>query len=204
MSAKEVQLTHKYWYIGSSHMIKHLNKYIYKGHNCARIKITKNGKQILYNEVETCQNVIHLTTWSMLEAIWLWNPKEKPLCTALAIYLKGQYQPVNMDQAKEDLVNIGQKGSTHEAFFRHNTVLKRKKTDELVNYYYYWQIPKHYRWIGKDSKWQHLLWRTKCIGQIHTSRPAQIVLSVNAAIPCWQRDQLWRLTHCEWSTSCDI
>ena len=50
-----------------------------------------------------------------------------------------------MDQAQEDLADIGQKGSTLEAYFNLNKDLKQREERQEVIYYYYWQVPEHYK-----------------------------------------------------------
>ena len=50
-----------------------------------------------------------------------------------------------MDQAQEDLAEIGQKGSTLEAYFNLNKDHKQRVESREVVYYDYWQVPEYHK-----------------------------------------------------------
>lgn len=71
---------------------------------------------------------------------------------------------------QEDLADIGQRGSTLEANFRHNKQIKQQREHTQLNYveyHYYWQMPEHFRWIERTSKWERRLRQLRVIGRVH-------------------------------------
>lgn len=93
----------------------------------------------------------------------------------LDIHLPGQYRMANTKQTQEDLADIGQRGSTLEAYLRYNAYLKQQQQNQAQNenqqeiqYYYYWQMPEHFRWIGSNSEWQHRVRSLRVIGRVHS------------------------------------
>ncbi|GBP60013.1 hypothetical protein EVAR_41295_1 [Eumeta japonica] len=84
------------------------------------------------------------------------------LSFAQDIHLPGQYRIANLDQIQEDLADVGQRGSTLDAYFKHNKQIKELRELSQSNvdldnmeYHYYWQMPEHFRWVGR-SKLYHL------------------------------------------------
>ena len=153
-------------YVGRIGPVKYLYKYIYKGHDCASIKIVENQRSLIYNEADTYVEGRCITP---PEACWqLFGheiQRKSRIVQRLNIHLRGQYRMQDIDQAQEDLADIGQKGSMLEAYFRHNQVLKQMQTNQ--NYYYYWQMPEHFKWVGKTSTWELRIRRLRVIGRIH-------------------------------------
>lgn len=75
-----------------------------------------------------------------------------------------------MDQTHEDLADIGQRGSTLEAYFKHNAEIKshNHSSDNVSRQYnFYWQMPENFKWIGKSSKWEPRVRHLRVIGRIH-------------------------------------
>jgi hypothetical protein len=97
--------------------------------------------------------------------------------------LKDRYRRTS-DQLPEDLVDVGQKKSTLEAWFELNRqeaeikaneeagdqIVDRRKTSLDLLYY---QVPEHYTWTGQKSEWKRAGRITKKIGRVYTVSPAQ-------------------------------
>ena len=100
-------------------------KYIYKGHDCASIKVVEEKSKIIYNEAHT---YIEGRCITPPEACWrLFGneiQKKSHSVQRLNIHLPGQYKITNLDQAQEDLADIGHKVSKLEAYFKHNNAVK--------------------------------------------------------------------------------
>ena len=72
-----------------------------------------------------------------------------------------------MQQLDEDLVDVPQKHSKLDAYFKLNQV------DEFARDLYYWQIPEHYTWQAKESIWKRAVKKTRRIGRIYFVPPTQ-------------------------------
>ena len=91
--------------------------------------------------------------------------------------MPGQYKITNLDQAQEDLSNIGHKGSTLEAYFKRNNAMKHKENIVHLNgnlekkgaYYYYWQMTEHYKGNGQSSEWIKRMQKSSVVGRIHNA-----------------------------------
>ena len=177
-------------FVGGVKAVKYLYKYIFKGHDIEQIKIVSDEKSIIYDE---CERHIEGRYVSAYEACWrifeyeLQHRSHK--VQWLDIHLPGHHQ---LDNLLEDLIDIGQKGSTLEAWFRLNKSLKEKhqailiqadrpslKTDDNnqltdpIEWHYYWQMPEFYTWDGKNSKWNHQKRKTLRIGRMYHASPTQ-------------------------------
>ncbi|XP_054289208.1 uncharacterized protein LOC129004674 [Macrosteles quadrilineatus] len=157
-------------YVGSVRAVKYLYKYIYKGHDCANVKIVENVARIMYNEAETFVEARYI---SPPEACWRLAGNEiqrkSHSVQRLDIHLEGQYRVGNMEQTQEDVADTGLKGSTLEAYFKHNSKLHiEEENGNEVIYYFYWQMPEKYKWLGKTSEWVVRQRSSKTIGRIHT------------------------------------
>nr|XP_042901178.1 uncharacterized protein LOC122269910 [Parasteatoda tepidariorum] len=156
-------------FVGSIEPVEYLYKYIYKGHDCATIKAVENQQTIIYNKPEKYVEARYI---SPVEACWrLFKDFEiqakSHTVVRLDIHLPGQ-DGVNLDQTPVDLANIGQKGSTLRAYFRHNTALKEDEANgKAVTYHYYHEMPEHYRWIGQTSTWQKNVNACSRIGRVY-------------------------------------
>ena len=115
-------------YVGSILAVKYLYKYIYKGHDCASIKVVEEQRTLIYNEANT---YIEGRSVTPPEGCWrlfaFQIQKKSHSVQRLNIHLPGQYRIANLDQAQEDLADIGQRGSTLEAYFRHNKKIKQQR-----------------------------------------------------------------------------
>ncbi|XP_054274451.1 uncharacterized protein LOC128994153 [Macrosteles quadrilineatus] len=157
-------------YVGSVRAVKYLYKYIYKGHDCANVKIVENVARIMYNEAETFVEARYI---SPPEACWRLAGNEiqrkSHSVQRLDIHLEGQYRVGNIEQTQEDVADTGLKGSTLEAYFKHNSKLHiEEENGNEVIYYFYWQMPEKYKWLGKTSEWVVRQRSSKTIGRIHT------------------------------------
>lgn len=98
-------------YVGNNRAVKCLYKYIYKGYDCATIKIFENQRKLMYNEVATYIKSRYITP---SEACWRLFGSEiqnkSHSVQRLDIHLRGQYRIVNIDLAQEHLADTAQKG----------------------------------------------------------------------------------------------
>lgn len=153
-------------YVGSIRAVK----YIYKGHDCAFIKVVEHQRRLNYNEADA---YIQGRCITPPEACWrlFGNEIQKKSHTVqrLDIHLPGKFRNLNIDQSQEDLADIGQKGSTLEAYFRHNRALRQQQQEnqEEIIYHYYWQMPEYFRWLGRTSEWVPRIRSIRVIGRIH-------------------------------------
>ncbi|GBP88599.1 hypothetical protein EVAR_25098_1 [Eumeta japonica] len=109
------------------------------------------------------------------EARWhAFENSKKHSIQRLDIHLPGQYRVANLDQIQEDLADIEQRGSTLDAYFKYNKQIKELRELSQSNvdldnmeYHYYWQMPEHFRWVGRSSKWERRIRHRRVIGRIH-------------------------------------
>uniref|UniRef100_A0A2C9KDP4 Helitron helicase-like domain-containing protein n=1 Tax=Biomphalaria glabrata TaxID=6526 RepID=A0A2C9KDP4_BIOGL len=163
-------------FVGSIRAVKYLYKYIYKGHDCAYIKIVEEQKRINYNEPDT---YIEGRCITPPEACWRLSgnelQKKSHVVQRLDIYLPGHYRMSDTVNVQEDLADTGIKGSTLESYFKTNATKKQKEEanrlsglDEEITYHFYWQMPEHFKWIGRQSEWVERLRQINVIGRIHS------------------------------------
>ncbi|GBP65114.1 hypothetical protein EVAR_5260_1 [Eumeta japonica] len=143
------------------------------GHDCASIKVVEEQRTLIYNEANTYIDGRCVTP---PEACWrLFAEIQKShSIQRLDIHLPGQYRIANLDQIQEDLADVGQRGSTLDAYFKHNKQIKELRELSQSNvdldnmeYHYYWQMPEHFRWVGRSSKWERRIRHRRVIGRIH-------------------------------------
>ncbi|XP_055860289.1 uncharacterized protein LOC129921730 [Biomphalaria glabrata] len=163
-------------FVGSIRAVKYLYKYIYKGHDCAYIKIVEEQKRINYNEPDT---YIEGRCITPPEACWRLSgnelQKKSHVVQRLDIHLPGHYRMSDIVNVQEDLADTGIKGSTLESYFKTNATKKQKEEanrlaglDEEITYHFYWQMPEHFKWIGRTSEWVERLRQINVIGRIHS------------------------------------
>ncbi|XP_055871668.1 uncharacterized protein LOC129923663 [Biomphalaria glabrata] len=163
-------------FVGSIRAVKYLYKYIYKGHDCAYIKIVEEQKRINYNEPDT---YIEGRCITPPEACWRLSgnelQKKSHVVQRLDIHLPGHYRMSDIVNVQEDLADTGIKGSTLESYFKTNATKKQKEEanrlagkDEEIIYHFYWQMPEHFKWIGRQSEWVERLRQINVIGRIHS------------------------------------
>ena len=101
-------------YVGGVKSVKYLYKYIYKGHDMAKLKIDGDAKHILYNE---CNQHIEGRYVTAPEACWrLWEfelQQKSHTVIRLEIHLKGKHR--RAEQLPTNQADIGQNRSHLEA-----------------------------------------------------------------------------------------
>lgn len=75
------------------------------------------------------------------------------------------------------MTDVGQKGSTLEAWFRLNQRLKKEAEDDPdgdeVEYPLYWQTPETFVWNPKTSEFDDPKYNVKRVGRMHQVSPQQ-------------------------------
>ena len=92
----------------------------------------------------------------------------------MPIHLKGQYRSntgqIDANQLPVDLIDVGQKGSMLEAYFKLN------QKDDFARTLLYIEIPEHYNWDGNKSKWNKSVNKVKKIGRMYSVSPSRTEL----------------------------
>ncbi|CAH0716011.1 unnamed protein product, partial [Brenthis ino] len=146
-------------------------KYDVTRHDYASIKVVEEQRTLIYNEANT---YIEGRCVTPPEACWrlfaLEIPKKSYSVQRLDTHLPGQKRIANLNQTHEDLADIGQRGSTLKAYFKHNAEITRhnQSRDNISSrYHFYWQMPDNFTWIGRSSEWGSRVRHLRVIGRIH-------------------------------------
>lgn len=148
--------------------VKYLYKYVYKGHDCASLRLqtdSEGQQQVTVDEVDIYLNCRYV---SPPEATWRLH--ERPLfhrshtVERLPVHLEDQ-QMVYFQPGGEHQANID-RDSKLMAFF------KLCQNSETARQYFYHQIPEHYVWT--KGQWTVRKKNTKCIARIYTVNPADL------------------------------
>nr|CAH7714780.1 unnamed protein product [Callosobruchus chinensis] len=136
--------------------VKYINKYIYKGHDRAKIQITvapqeSSDQSTLNNEHhDEIKAYIDTRYVSAPEAIWRISEfsmhKMSHTIIQLGVHLENQQTVVFTDQNVHEAAARSAEKSTLLAFFELN------RTDESARQYLYTEIPTHFRFI--HGQWQ--------------------------------------------------
>ena len=90
-----------------------------QGHDCAFVKVIQDQRILNYNEAETYVQGRCITPPEACWSLFGYEIQKKShTIQRLDIHLSGQYRMVNIEQTQEDLADVGQRGSTLEAYFR--------------------------------------------------------------------------------------
>ncbi|XP_055845576.1 uncharacterized protein LOC129915415 [Episyrphus balteatus] len=145
--------------------VKYLYKYIYKGHDCAsvRLRTDREGQQQLsLNEPDLFLNCRYV---SPPEAMWRLHERSlfdrSHTIQRLPVHLPNE-QMIYFGPGQELPVNLNRETKL-TAFF------KLCQYDETAREYFYQQIPEHYTW--GNSMWKTRQRFSKAIGRIFTVSP---------------------------------
>ncbi|GBN54440.1 hypothetical protein AVEN_170934-1, partial [Araneus ventricosus] len=129
--------------------IKYIFKYVYKGHDCAKVVFENNGQgSITWDEIKTFLDARYV---SAPEAMWRLLEKKmhekSHSIIRLPVHLPDM-QPVYFydDEERRALERAAQRNTMLTAWFELN------RTDPEANRYLYADIPKHFVW--KNNKWE--------------------------------------------------
>ncbi len=125
---------------------KYLYKYIFKGHDCARIRYKTSGNELEWNEIDQYLESRYV---SPPEAFWRLSAydmqKKSHAIIRLPVHLENE-QPVYFEAGREAEGLSKSKDSRLIAYFKLN------QTDPEAKNYLYHDIPVHYVWKG--NAWQ--------------------------------------------------
>ena len=145
--------------------VKYLYKYIYKGQDCASLRLRNNeqGQQLTLDETDVFLNCRYV---SPPEAMWRIHERDlfdrSHAVIRLPVHLEFE-QNIYFMPGMEEQVNLS-KNTKLMAFF------KLCSEDENARQYFYNSIPEHYVW-DRDV-WKPRQRVTKCIGRLYTVNPA--------------------------------
>src|SRR6185503_8470070 len=109
--------------------------------------------QIIYDEAESHIDARYLTA---AEAMWRISEydlmRRSHKVERLDIHSEGNYRGMDPNNPPEDLTDVGQKRSKLESWFALNNPSK-PEYDPYAAPFKYTEIPEHYTWDGKNSKW---------------------------------------------------
>ena len=114
-------------YVGNIGTVKHLYKYIYKGHGCTTIKIVENKWCMVYNESEEYLEGRCITPTEARWQLFSYDIQNRALpfkliCSMARKLSNTTYQPSPRTIGRYKLV---EQGLMLEAFFQHNKELKQ-------------------------------------------------------------------------------
>ena len=90
-------------YVGNIGPVKYLYKYIYKGHDCASIKIVENKRCMVYNEAETYVEGRCITPTEACWRLFSYDIQKKShVVQRLNVHLPGRYLMQNISQNQEN------------------------------------------------------------------------------------------------------
>ncbi|XP_046452737.1 uncharacterized protein LOC124200510 [Daphnia pulex] len=155
--------------------VKYIFKYIYKGHDCANVQISRAENQ------QGQQEIVWDETKQFLEARYVsapeacWRILKYPLCfrshavSRLAVHLP-QEQPVYFQPGFEDrsMLNAATKITTLTAWFKLN------QDHESARQYYYREIPNHFCFDKNQRRWKPRKKRINVIGRIFSVGVKQV------------------------------
>jgi hypothetical protein len=160
--------------------VKYLYKYVYKGHDCARMVISVNGNdEVVYDEVKRYVDYRYVTPHEAYWRIAEFTLDEKShSITRLNLHLPDQeivyYKPG--ENVKNKLGKAERKFTTLTAWFELN------KVDPEAKKLFYHEIPEHYTFKQNSDK-SNMIWGVKggergiitkpCIGRMFTAHPKQ-------------------------------
>lgn len=140
-------------------------KYVYKGHDCASLKLSINSdgqREVNVDEVNTFLDCRYV---SPPEAMWRLHERQlfhrSHTIERLPVHLQEE-QMVYFRAGREAETNIS-KDSKLMAFF------KLCNEEEDARQYSYHEIPEHYVW--SKGKWCIRARNSKCIGRMYTVNP---------------------------------
>ncbi|CAF0897947.1 unnamed protein product [Rotaria sordida] len=157
--------------------IKHLFKYIYKGHDCANIKLQRpvqEGAAAAQGTLEWDKIKAHLDARYVSAPEAAWRLFEFPLhdkshaIIRLAVHLPNQ-QPVYFAEGNERqaLKRAAMKDTTLTAWFKLNS----KNPD--ARQYLYHDIPQHFV-FERIGTWKHRLQGENVIGRMYSASPCDV------------------------------
>ncbi len=156
--------------VASLEAVKYLFAYCYKGHDCANIQVTAgtssaDGKgQVHWDEIQS-----YMDSRYVASAEAMWRIFKYPLSyrshavIRLAVHLDKE-QVVTFKPGQEDQALERAEGRDTEltAWFKLN------QKDEFASTLHYRQIPEHYVWNSKDTKWTRRKRAEDVIGRVYT------------------------------------
>ncbi|XP_054706695.1 uncharacterized protein LOC129216505 [Uloborus diversus] len=150
--------------------IKYVFKYVYKGHDCAKVVFEENGEgSVSWDEIKTFLDARYV---SAPEAMWRLLEKKmhdkSHAIIRLPVHLP-HMQPVYFydDEERQALERAAQRQTMLTAWFELNT------RDPDANIYLYVDIPKHFVW--KNNKWERRVrLGEKIVSRLYSVSPKDI------------------------------
>jgi len=149
----------------STRSVKYLFKYVYKGHDCANVAVTESKESSIRDEPKEYVDCRYV---SAPEAIWrIFKFKMHDQSHAiyrLHVHLENEQTVCFMEGNEEVAVDRAKsRDSKLTAWFALN------KVDVNARELKYWEIPTHYTWDNKNTRWKkRLRGGDKVIGRMYT------------------------------------
>ncbi|KAL4101110.1 hypothetical protein QTP88_021130 [Uroleucon formosanum] len=150
----------------SVHSVKYLQKYIYKGHDCANLQVTVDQTSVNHDEVTTYLNTRYVGSCEAAYRIFSYNMHEQShTIVRLAVHLPDQQQVYfTNDNAAEALMHAELKSTTLIGWLNLNNHKQTKSP------YSYPETPMHYVWNGKQ--WKKRVKYQPVIGRMYHVSPS--------------------------------
>jgi len=145
--------------------VKYLFKYVYKGHDCASVRISSNTIQC-----DEIQNFLDTRYVSAPESMWrtleFKMHEQSHTIIRLAIHLENQ-QTVYFEQGQEETAVLNAFDSTLTAYFKLNEL------DEFARGFFYHEIPEHYVYDKKLRQWKPRQRKENVVGRMYAVNPSE-------------------------------
>uniref|UniRef100_A0A914DCA3 ATP-dependent DNA helicase n=1 Tax=Acrobeloides nanus TaxID=290746 RepID=A0A914DCA3_9BILA len=164
--------------------VKYMYKYVYKGHDAARMVIqVTGGEELVHDEIKTYVDMRYITSHEAFWRIFELDLDDKShSITRLQVHLPEMHEVyyTASDNIGERLDKAATQNTTLTAWFELN------KGDMVARNYYYYDIPEHYTFknVNNNMSWNKKgrfdengnkiadSWK-KCLGRMYTIHPKE-------------------------------